>query len=618
MKPPRTARRSFEWSLTLVLACGVSNCAVQPSLPSRPSGYEMPSQAEMEEQFNRQRGRTQRAQPATSSDGIELVIPKGHSGGLTAVALSPDGRFIASLSADDTAKLWDIASGREMRSFTGFEYLMAGGHARFTPDSKRLIVADMSDARIYEVESGRELYRQGSLTRMAPLIGSDGRQAVTTDAKVNDGTPILVDAASRKTVWALPKQGTQQPFAWSADGRVLITLRLPQPDAQRFMKGDMTGITDGELLIWDVPARKLSGRLPIKTDSVQTKVLSRDGGLLALERTDRTITVIELQSRKELVVLNRDKVAAQSGTYSLAFSQDGRLLAWGASDGTARVWEIPSGRVTAELQASTVNFSADGATLVLGGGRGGAPWLRELASGKETRLAGASSGVGDITVLARGERALAGMQDGTAKLWDLTSGEVVRTFNCLRAPMVSSVAVSADERLAALGCMDGSAVLWDLASGRQVRDVPAPRKPGQKWQYFQTYVRFAPDGKSLVVAAADEVALWDLATGEELRRFAVPAGAANNPLTALQPYTTAQMDPNAAQMMTEGMTHIRALALHPGGKLVAVSNATGVTLWDLGSGQLVSAVGARKDRGGGMAAIAEAMRKAQAAQSSGR
>src|SRR4051812_36275225 len=104
MNKPRTAHRALQWSMTLAVACGVSNCAVQPSLPSRP-GYEMPSQAEMEEQFNRQRGRTQRPQAPSTADGIELVIPKGHSGGLTGVALSPDGRFILSLGADDTAKL---------------------------------------------------------------------------------------------------------------------------------------------------------------------------------------------------------------------------------------------------------------------------------------------------------------------------------------------------------------------------------------------------------------------------------------------------------------------------------------------------------------------------------
>src|SRR6476646_208265 len=185
MDKPRTARRSFEWSMTLLLACGVSNCAVQPPLPSRPGGYEMPSRtsrAEREEQFNRQRGRGQAVQTAKSADGIELVIPKGHSGGLTGVALSPDGRFILSLGAEGMAKLWDVASGREVRTFSGFEWLMAGGVARFTPDSKRLIVGDVTTVGVYEVESGRELYRQGSSTGAAALLSSDGHQAVTTDA----------------------------------------------------------------------------------------------------------------------------------------------------------------------------------------------------------------------------------------------------------------------------------------------------------------------------------------------------------------------------------------------------------------------------------------------------
>lgn len=620
MNTPRYGRRALQCSMTLAAALSVSNCAVQPSLPPRDAGYEMPSQAEMQEQFMRQRGRTQRVQAPTSGDGIELVIPKGHSGALTAVTLSPDGRFILSLSRDDTAKLWDVASGREVRTFVGFEYLMAGGQAGFTSDGKRLIIGDLQSARVYEIESGRELYRFGSL-RQPPLLSPDGRYAVSAESEAQPGTLALIEVATRKPLWVLPKDGAQTPFLLSADGRVLLTMKhkdIAQIDRRQLLKGkiDLTRtMLDAELQVWDVPARKLRGSMPVAADNVAAKALSGDGGLLALESSDHRISVIDLQTRKEVIALNSDKKMGAISTATLAFSPDGRLLAWGAHDGQARIWELPSGRVAAQLQASALNFSANGETLVLGGASGGAPWLRDIASGKETRLAGASSGVGDLTILARGQRALAGMYDGTAKLWDLTSGEVVRTYGCPHSPMVSSVAVSADERVAALGCMDRSAVLWDLATGRQLREIAAPKKPGQMLQYSYTYVRFTPDGRTLIVAAADEVALWDLASGKNIRRFVVPA--TNNPFAAMQQASRAQMGAERAQMMAEVASHIRALAVHPGGKLVAVSNTTGVTLWDLGSGQLASTVGARRNRGSAMEAIAEAMRRQQQGQQGG-
>jgi WD40 repeat protein len=613
MNTPRYGRRALQCSMTLVAALTVSNCAVQPSLPPRPAGYEMPSQAEMQEQFMRQRGRTQRVQAPTSGDGIELVIPKGHSGALTAVTLSPDGRFILSLSRDDTAKLWDVASGREVRTFVGFEYLMAGGQAGFTSDGKRLIIADLQSARVYEIESGRELYRFGSLNH-PPLVSPDGRYAVSAESETRQGTSTLIEVATRKPLWVLPKDGTQRPFLLSADGRVLLTMKHKAIDPRQIFKGmmDLTRtMLDAELQVWDVPARKLRGSMPVAADNVAAKALSGDGSLLALETSDRRISVIDLQTRKEVIALNSDRKMGAISTATLAFSPDGRLLAWGAYDGQARVWELPSGRVVAQLQASALNFSANGETLVLGGASGGAPWLHDIASGKETRLAGASSGVGDITILARGQRALAGMYDGTAKLWDLTSGEVLRTYGCLHSPMVSSVAVSADERVAALGCMDRSAVLWDLATGRQLREITAPKKPGQMLQYSYTHVRFTPDGRTLIVAAADEVALWDLASGKNLRRFVVPAEAPNSPLAFIQQANRAQMGAERAQMMAEGASHIRALAVRPDGKLIAVSNTAGVTLWDPDSGQMVSALGSRRQRGGAMAAIAEAMRQQQ-------
>src|SRR5689334_1569098 len=59
------------------------------------------------------------AQPAVDTFRIEIVPQLGHSESVGAIAFSPDGRILASGSSDNSAKLWDVASGRQLRTLSG-------------------------------------------------------------------------------------------------------------------------------------------------------------------------------------------------------------------------------------------------------------------------------------------------------------------------------------------------------------------------------------------------------------------------------------------------------------------------------------------------------------------
>ena len=95
--------------------------------------------------------------------GRELRTFSGHTNGVTSVGFSPDGRTVLSGSGDRTLKLWDVATGRELRTFSGHT---AGVYSvAFSPDG-RTILSGGSDGplRLWSASSGKELLQMTSFT----------------------------------------------------------------------------------------------------------------------------------------------------------------------------------------------------------------------------------------------------------------------------------------------------------------------------------------------------------------------------------------------------------------------------------------------------------------------
>ena len=59
--------------------------------------------------------------PAISRQGPEIFVQMGHSGEVRSIAISPDNKFLLSGSDDKTIKLWNLATGREIRTFKGHQ-----------------------------------------------------------------------------------------------------------------------------------------------------------------------------------------------------------------------------------------------------------------------------------------------------------------------------------------------------------------------------------------------------------------------------------------------------------------------------------------------------------------
>ena len=127
------------------------------------------------------RARTQApSQSAAQAQKPELVVQTGHSDTISSVTFSPDGRVLASGSWDNSIKLWDAATGTELRTLKG--YTVPVRSVAFSPDGRTLAGSGNETVKLWDVQTGAELRTLKAQTAVFSLAFSpDGRTLATAE-----------------------------------------------------------------------------------------------------------------------------------------------------------------------------------------------------------------------------------------------------------------------------------------------------------------------------------------------------------------------------------------------------------------------------------------------------
>jgi len=123
------------------------------------------------------------------------LLPEGFTPfllGVLSSAFSPDGKKIVTASYDETARIWDAESGKELQKLEGHTDRV--NSATFSPDGKKIVTASYNEtARIWDAESGKELHKlRGTESIHCPFPKDRGtRQSETDSADFQRTLPVL-------------------------------------------------------------------------------------------------------------------------------------------------------------------------------------------------------------------------------------------------------------------------------------------------------------------------------------------------------------------------------------------------------------------------------------------
>ena len=508
---------------------------------------------------------------------------------LSGLAFSPDGRILAAASTDHSdVILWDVARRTKLATL----FIEESGS---DPDPGITSISFSPDGRLLAVGTGRKYHNEVILWDVASrkIIGrlSGHANGVSSVAFSPDGQTLASGGFDSVILWnvkRLAKVGTLKAtfvngLSFSPDGHVLAV-------------GSEFGLT-----LWNVADSRLLGSLSPAT-GITSVAFSPDGSELVsgghsgkagfgLHGTGAAnVTLWDVARRRQIF-----SFAGHSGPVnSVAFSPNGQLIASGADDGNAILWQVArEDRLRSVLPSNTrgsgqavrgVAFTPDGRILVAPAAEPGEVNLWNVSHRTLiTTLPISSDELTGIAVSHDG-REIAASTGTEVSLWSLTQRSYISSLDDIGDVFAFS---PDDQRLAVgLSVMD----LWNVAGGAGYSTVPCPL------YYSDSSLAFSPDGGIIAACTNSNIILWD---ARRLTKVATLSGGANAEVSALQfspdgrtlavgdfDGTISLWDVAQRRQLALLSGHtgsVSDLEFSPDGRMLASGSDNEVILWDVNS-----------------------------------
>jgi WD40 repeat protein len=505
----------------------------------------------------------------------------GHTGRIIALAFTPDGKHVLSGAEDRTVRKWDLEIGKleyghllpnntiSINFSRNGKYVLSGTEYSYQREYQPGVV-NLWKISAGELKLMRTFEGHGHTEPVeSVVISPDGKYALSG---AMDQTAKLWEVSTGEVVHTFECSSHVYSVAFSPDGKYAVG-----------------GSGDGSIVLWDIPKRKKKRILEGHDGFVRSVAFSPDGKFVLSGGRDAIVRLWDIKKGKLLKAFE----GHDAPVLSVAFSPDGKSILSGGRDGTMRWWDVSTGELLQTFEESDRSidfaiFSPDSRYVISRDGYMMNQW--DVLTGEKIRTyEGHPISSKSVAFSPNGHYMLSAAEQNSMKLWNLRTGELLKTFDGDDS-LFMSVAYSQDGKLALSKGISNRIKLWDIATGEPVRTFQADQRVRQ--------IAFSSNEK-MISGGSYGLEVFDIQTGNVLHTWKSEEGSS---LVSISPdgryavlggrrKDTKIWDESTGSVVCtfDNIERIECVSFSPDGRHVALGTGDNLELWDISTRKRVHA-----------------------------